>query len=84
MQTLPQCDPWAYADDTVIACPPVVAAEYLRAWADILAAVSLKLNHDKIHIWNPQDLALPAALLKRSLPTAEVTVDGFRVCGLRD
>ena len=26
MQTLPRCDPWAYADDTVIACPPAVAS----------------------------------------------------------
>ena len=81
MQTLPRCDPWAYADDTVIACPPAVASEYLRAWADSLATVGLKLNPAKIHIWNPQDLALPEALLAQ-FPTAEVTVDGFKVCGL--
>ena len=81
MLSLPQCEPWAYADDTVIACPAAVAPEYLRAWEDSLAAAGLSLNRDKLHIWNPQDLPLPLALLHQ-FPTVDVARDAFRVCGL--
>ena len=73
VQTLP--------DDTVLACPPAVAVEYLRAWRDALAMVGLTLNPDKLQIWNPHDLRLPEALLA-AYPAAQVTCAGFKVCGL--
>ena len=53
------CEPLAYADDAVIACPAAVATEYLRAWQDALAAKGLHLNTAKLQVWNPHDLPLP-------------------------
>ena len=81
LQSLPACDVMAYADDTVLACPPAVAVEYLQAWRDSLAAVGLSVNPHKLQVWNPRDLLLPAAF-REAYPEATVTRDGFKVCGL--
>ena len=50
MRDLPKCTPLAYADDTVIACRPDVALEYLQAWQDALATVGLALNWTKLQV----------------------------------
>ena len=81
LQELPHCTPVAYADDTVIACPPEVALEYLQAWRDSLAAVGLSLNWSKLHVWSPRRLDLPLAF-QEAFPDATYTSDGFKVCGL--
>ena len=81
LQELPQCTPVAYADDTVIACHPDVALEYLNAWRDSLQTVGLTLNWDKLHVWNPNSLDLPVAF-QEAFPAATYTTDGFKVCGL--
>ena len=81
LQDLPQCIPVAYADDTVIACPPGVALEYLQAWRDSLATVGLSLNWSKLHVWNPHQLDLPIAF-QEAFPDAQYTTAGFKVCGL--
>ena len=80
MHALPACEALAYADDTVIACPPV-ATEYLQAWQDVLATRGLSLNRAKLQVWNPHDLALPLAFIT-SHPQADITSAGFKVWGL--
>ena len=80
LQALPQCTPVAYADDTVIACPPDVALEYMQAWRDSLHCGST-LNWNKLHVWNPRQLDLPVEF-QTAFPDARYTTDGFRVCGL--
>ena len=81
LQSLPQCIPVAYADDTVIACPPAVALEHMQTWRDSLAAVGLSLNWSKLHVWNPRQLDLPIDF-QEAFPDAQYTTEGFRVCGL--
>ena len=82
LQALPQCTPVAYADDTVIACPPAVALEYMQAWRDSLATVGLSLNWSKLQIWNPSQLDLPIAFQEAFPAEAQYTTEGFKVCGL--
>ena len=81
LQELPQCAPAAYADDTVIACPPDVVLEYMQAWRDSLATVGLTLNWHRLHIWSPHQLDLPIDF-QTAFPDAQYTTDGFKVCGL--
>ena len=77
MQSLPQCEPWAYADDTVIATPPAVALEYLQAWEDKLALP----GWPSIGTHLEPTLPLLRGIATR-FPTAMIIAEGFRVCGL--
>ena len=73
--------PFAYADDTVLASEPGRVHDALRAWQRHLQAIGLTLNHSKLQVWDPGDQGLPAELYA-AYPAISVSTAGFVMCGL--
>ena len=73
--------PFAYADDVVLAAPADHTGTALREWRDQLGCIGLRLNQKKLHFWNPglHDILLN---VQENYPDLQISAHGFVVCGL--
>ena len=73
--------PFAYADDVVLAAPADRTGTALAEWRDQLGCIGLRLNQHKLHFWNPGLHDIPLDV-QETYPDLQISAQGFVVCGL--
>ena len=73
--------PFAYADDTVLAAEADHTGEALQEWQVQLDRLGLRLNKAMLQLWNPGQHDLPIAVQEQD-PGLQSSDQGFVVCGL--